>query len=674
MRQILVSAGLCVVAVGVCLVCTEAHTRAQQTAAAPAASALTIIKSQHTRLTYLSDIVRIAVGDDHIAEAILITNREVLLNAITPGRTTLTLWFANGTVHEDIVNVQRDLSVLSVALKRLNPSIEVESAPDRDAVILTGRVPDALAFDRAEEVARMYLNAGGQLPAAARPLVQATPSAPATAAEPTSPAAEPGAVPPVPPSAAQGGAEQASVATVINLIVIENLPQLAEQRVEAAIRTIGGEHVSVRRVLRGRVRDDAHDTLVLEGTVPNQVALVRVLSLAAGVFAQQVVTADDIRVVADESGALTHAQENAGTQAQSAAVLGTLGGILGSGSQTGRALNNQVERNVARAKALEVANGRIVSFIRVVDIPQIRIDIRLLEVNRTKLLTYNPQTVALLSNFHQPPLSPSPTATGVQGNGAASVGSSGTAVQNILAFLGGQLSNELQFVSGKFALDAALTLLERQGVVRQLSSPSLMVLSGEQAQFQVGGEVPIPVSFVPAFGGTTANASAQVAAGLVTGVEFRSFGIQLSVRPLVDDQDAITLDVLPQIVNPDPELTASIRQITGTSLTTTAFSTRALKTSSRLQDGQSLVLAGLYTQSSSENSNSAPAMRDIPLLGWLFRGVNKSEDSTELVVIVNPVIVRDPVASSALWAYPDVEQILHGLSSNSAPPSPKGGR
>src|SRR5215471_12142792 len=95
-----------------------------------------VIKSQHKRLPFDHDIQRIAVGDTEILSAELITSREVLVLGRETGRTTLIVWFTNGTSREYLFTVQRDLSTLERALKRLNPSIEVESAPDRDAIVL----------------------------------------------------------------------------------------------------------------------------------------------------------------------------------------------------------------------------------------------------------------------------------------------------------------------------------------------------------------------------------------------------------------------------------------------------------------------------------------------------------------------------------------------------------
>ena len=255
---------------------------------------------------------------------------------------------------------------------------------------------------------------------------------------------------PAPASAPASFQLQGSVptsGTVINLLQLETLPQLPEQKIQEAIRAIGGQDVTIRRVLRGNVRDDARDTLVLEGRVPNQIALVRVLTVAARLFAGQTITADDIRVLADEGGALSD-------QAQTQTVQTQLGGGATSslfGGARGARLTNEVRTNLGRAKAVEAANGQILSFIEVTDLPQVRVDIRLWEVNRTKLRTLNPNAALLLSDFRQPSLNPAQSATTVQGDQAARVGTAGAAIQNVLSFLNGGLLNELQYSGGHLA-------------------------------------------------------------------------------------------------------------------------------------------------------------------------------------------------------------------------------
>lgn len=628
-----------------------------------------VIKSQHRRLTFAEDIRRIAVGDTDILSAELITSREVLVLGRETGRTTLIVWFTDGNFREYVFSVERDLSVLERALKQVHPSITVESAPDRDALVLTGRVADVATSQAAEAIARTYLDAGnrsGPAQAYIGAPRNATTEPPAQAPGATAAPGQPPSTQPAAPSApVQLTGAVPSSGAIINLIQLETLPPLPEQKIREAIAPLGGVNVTARRVLHGDIRDDSRDTLVLEGTVANQVALVRVLTVAAQLFAGQTISTEDIRVVADEAGALAgggqgQAQNQAG-QGQSLGGAGT--SALFGGTRSTR-LTNQVRTNLARAKAIELASGRILSFIEVRDLPQVRVDIRLVEVNRSKLRAFDPNSALLTSSFRQPSLNPARGATTVQGDQAARVGSMGAAVQNVLSFLGGGLLNEFQFAGSQRAINVALSLLEREGIARSLSSPSLTVLSGESAQVQVGGEVPVPTAFAPAFGGTTAPGTP----GVFSSVEFVPFGVQLQVRPLVGEDDSITLDVQPLVVTPDALLTDSIRQTTGAAVPTTAFQTRALRTSSRLQDGQALLLGGLVSNNTSTNNASTPGLRDVPVLGRLFQSFNRNDQSTELIVIVNPVVLRTPVSETNLWVFPGRDELLRStLAAPSAP-------
>jgi Flp pilus assembly secretin CpaC len=635
-----------------------ASLRAQQPLViTPNRQPLTIIKSQHARISTPVDIQRIAVGDSEIMSAEPIGSRELLLLGKGAGRTTLVVWLRGGNIWEYIVTVQRDLSVLTAALKKVYPGIEVEIAPDRDAVILTGTVPNVTFSETAERVAQEYLDAGQ--PQQGRPLIGAVPE-PAPQAPPpqlSQPSQAPTATPP--PTISLPGGTTASVAPttrVINLLRLEQLPLFMEEKIRQAIQPISG-NVTVRRILRGPIRNDAQDVFLLEGSVPNQVALVRIMSLASDILVGHTATSEDITVVADEAGALANRNLD---NLQSSLFTGFGGGSSsifgGQGGSTNLRLNNQIRKNLARAKVLEAASGRLLSFIQVADLPQVRVNIRLYEVNRTKLRNYSPNFGIFASDFKQPSFNPAAAAQILQNDAAVRVGAgANTAFQNVVSFLGGIAMEQLQLTSGHFAIDAALSYLESVGIARSLSAPSLTVLSGELALFQVGGQVPIPEAFSPAFTGT---ANQAVTPGVFNSVFFQAFGVQLDIRPLVGEDDSITLDVLPQVATPDPNLTNEIRATSGTNLQTTAFSTRSLRTSARLQDGQALLIGGLLTRNTGDNQNSTPGLRDIPGLGWLFSDFRKNDDSLELVVEVNPVVLRDPVQNVSLWEFPSLDEAM----------------
>ena len=146
-------------------------------------------------------------------------------------------------------------------------------------------------------------------------------------------------------------------------------------------------------------------------------------------------------------------------------------------------------------------------------------------------------------------------------------------------------------------------------------------------------------------------------------VQFVPFGIQLDVRPLVSDDDFITLDLSPQVSIPDPELnqilTSSGDQDTGgggqqpvQQLPTTSFEVRSLRTTSRLNDGDAMIMAGLAQFRVDIASQSTPGLRSIPGLGYLFEGFAENGDTIELIVVVNPVIEREPSDEGELWAFP----------------------
>lgn len=627
------------------------------------AKLVTLTKSQHQRLPLAQDVQRVAVGDPEIISAEPIGSRELLILGKGWGRTSLIVWYLSGEVEERVVLVKRDLSTLEAALHDVHPNIRVDVAPDRDAIVLLGTVPDAGFSQAAESVARNYLNAAstagqrgarGQQPV---PLI--------ANAEPASPGS---------PVAAEtvrltATAPLTPVGSVINLLRLETLPELLEDRVQRAVQTVGGADIGVRRIQRTQFRDDAKDVFVMDGRIATQVALTRALTLAAQVLTGRTASEDDIRVVADESGALVPRNQNLQTSAGSGgggggggAAGGLFGGGGGSSNQLGR-LSNLVGRNIARAKVVEAADGRLLSFLEVRDLPQIRVSIKLYEVNRTKLRTYNPNTALLTSEFQQPSLNPALAAGAVQGGQAPRVGGGGrTTVQNVLAFLGGTLSNQMQFTSPHFAVDQVFTLLERAGIAKSLSSPSITVLSGEQATFQVGGEIPIPEAFAPIFGTGQTGAATGLAAGVFSFVSFRPFGIQLGVRPLIGDDDKITLDVTPQVITPSAELTSQIRESTGTNPLTTAFQNRSMRTSARLDDGQTLIVGGLLTRSTQERQAGPPGLKDAPGLGWLFKSFERADEGLELVLVVNPAIMRDPVPDVPLWQYAGQDELIEEVS------------
>ncbi len=583
----------------------------------------TLVVGEHMELVLDGDLVRLAVGATEVVRVEPLSARELLVVGLAPGRSGLSVWLEGDRRARFELRVEPDLSVLREALAELDGEIRVELAPDRAVVLLRGSVENLAAFRDAESLARAYLDAR-------------TPGLPALAAD-----GEGGSV-------LLAGQTAPGRGAVLNLLRIRQAPMSLEERLAEAIRAAGARDVRVRRIPTGDVQDDNRDPFVLEGTVPDQVALVRALRLAASALLGPEGARAELNVVADEAGALRDKLPG-----------GTGGGLiqlasatsLASGTGTGgaRRLDNRVEANLARASLVEAAGGRILSFLRVQDLPQVRIDVRLVEVNRSELLQRRSELGAIFSDFDQ---------GGMVGSGLAdtflasspAVGSvSPVDAQGGLSFLENVLGGQVQVAGSRFAVDAALGLLETHGLARSLSRPSLTVLSGELARFQVGGEIPILSSFQSGTGGV---------AGVFNAVDFVSFGVQLTVRPLVGEDGAITLDVQPQVVQPDSALTTSLGEDLGSGLPSTAFASRALRTSARVNDGETLLIGGLLSSSTRGSDRGAPGLKDLPLIGLLFQDARTQTDETELLIAINPTLVRAPRATPRLWAFSDPLEAL----------------
>ncbi len=182
------------------------------------------------------------------------------------------------------------------------------------------------------------------------------------------------------------------------------------------------------------------------------------------------------------------------------------------------------------------------------------------------------------------------------------------------------------FSAGGLAVNVLLEALESKGMVRTLAEPNLTAISGKEATFLAGGEVPIPVS--DGDGGIT--------------VEYRPFGVGMSFTPTVLNDGIINLAINTSVSNID-----SSAGTTTNGISVPGFSTRRAETVVEMRDGQSIAIAGLLQDNFFDAASQVPWIGDIPILGTLFRSSDYSRSQSELVVIVTPHLVT-PVDGSTL--------------------------
>ncbi|MBC3885792.1 hypothetical protein H8K27_11675 [Undibacterium sp. FT31W] len=176
-------------------------------------------------------------------------------------------------------------------------------------------------------------------------------------------------------------------------------------------------------------------------------------------------------------------------------------------------------------------------------------------------------------------------------------------------------------------IKAAINALAGNKRAQILSSPRIMARNGESATISVGQQVPILTSQQ-----TTASITPG-ASGITQTIQYKDTGIILKVKPVIHAGGRIDVDV-------SQEVSSAGVTDTGVSSSPT-FSNRKIETKLSIQDGATVMLAGLISGNNQRNNTGVPLAKDIPILGSLFRSQTDTNDKTELIVLITPYIVDD---------------------------------
>lgn len=250
---------------------------------------------------------------------------------------------------------------------------------------------------------------------------------------------------------------------------------------------------------------------------------------------------------------------------------------------------------------------------------QVRLEVRILEVDRSKLLQ-------LGINLFNPGGNTNYLATSTSGqfpSAATLTPSTGGAIGALTT------TNPLSFLlySAKLNLGATIQDLQTKQVLQILAEPNITTISGEKASFLSGGEFPFPV-VQPGSGAGSAP---------VVSITFRPFGVKVEFTPIVNEDGTIRLKVAPEVSALDYSNAVSISGIT-----VPALSTRRAETEVELRSNQSFAISGLLDQRTTDIMSKSPGAANIPILGNLFKSKNANHSTTELIVVVTPTLV-DPL-------------------------------
>ncbi len=316
------------------------------------------------------------------------------------------------------------------------------------------------------------------------------------------------------------------------------------------------------------------------------------------------------------------------------------------------ALNDNVILRGTVQTAAEAANAhslagrfvddpeKVVNLLKIRDPEQVMLKVRIVEMQRQVLKQL-----------------------GVSTNGSVVLSDAALAFSNVntVGATGGLGLNSTNTNVGDLQrIDASLQAFESTGLVRILAEPTLTSISGESAKFLAGGEFPVPVGQDDG----------------VISIEFKEFGVGLGFTPLVLSKGRINLNISTEVSEVTTENSFFVPGVTtvdnsGNLVTTAGLSipgltVRRANTTVELPSGGSLVMAGLLQEDMRSTIDGVPGMKDVPVLGQLFRSRDYQNNETELVIIVTPYLVeathesnlRDP--AEGLVVASDAETFLMG--------------
>lgn len=180
-----------------------------------------------------------------------------------------------------------------------------------------------------------------------------------------------------------------------------------------------------------------------------------------------------------------------------------------------------------------------------------------------------------------------------------------------------------------------LNALATSNQVSILSNPKVMVRNGQDATIDVGTEVPILASQ-----STTSGTGQAGDPAILQQIQYRKTGVLLKVKPTIYAGRRVDLDVEQEVSEAQRNTTSSI--------SSPQILNRKINTSLSLKDGGSVLLGGLVSTNRSQSNRGIPVLKDVPLLGALFRADNQSTNRTELVVLITPYIISDEREAEAI--------------------------
>ena len=188
-------------------------------------------------------------------------------------------------------------------------------------------------------------------------------------------------------------------------------------------------------------------------------------------------------------------------------------------------------------------------------------------------------------------------------------------------------------LSGQSAFGGVLDYLQTQGDVSVISNPHISVMNGKSAILTVG--IQFPYGDIE---GVTRNEDTDTTT-IDASIKRAILGLQLGITPQISQNGMVTLNIVPTITRIQTEERVELPTSTGAqSINNPVIELQELSTTVRVQEGNSIVLAGLISQIKNKNAQGLPVLSKIPFLGALFNHMEDVLESRELVIFITPYV------------------------------------
>jgi len=197
---------------------------------------------------------------------------------------------------------------------------------------------------------------------------------------------------------------------------------------------------------------------------------------------------------------------------------------------------------------------------------------------------------------------------------------------------------------GGIDADVLIRALAASSDVRVVSRPVILAQNNREARILVGDQRP----FIQVFRSLPTDAAVRDQV-----VTYRDVGTQLRILPTINADGYVNLNIVQEVSNATSE----------TQFGAPVINTREVESELTVRDGQTVVLGGLVDQVEQSGNSGIPLLKDIPLLGYLFRSSSKSTFVSELLLMVTPHVIRSDQDLSTIsrgmrHALPEVEEAI----------------